>query len=166
MMIHEREVFKMTITLSDTEQKRIFANNLRDALNRSGKQQIEVARAMGVSQQTFNTWCRGIALPRIGKLEKLANYFGVQKSDLIDRKPITVKSVKGLAIKATPTLKVIKRSPKVYLVSGKGADPMVIGATLKRSTEDKIVAKISKLSPEGKEKALEYIEFLLEKEKK
>ena len=156
----------MTITLSDAEQKRIFANNLRDALNRSGKQQIEVARAMGVSQQTFNTWCRGIALPRIGKLEKLANYFGVQKSDLIDRKPITVKSVKGLAIKTTPTLKVIKRSPKVYLVRGKGTDPMIINATIKRSTEDKIVDKISKLSPEGKEKALEYIDFLLEKEKK
>lgn len=155
----------MTITLSDTEQKRIFANNLRDALNRSGKQQIEVARAIGVSQQTFNTWCRGIALPRIGKLERLANYLGIRKSDLIDKKP-TAKSpisVKGYATKTRPTLKVIKKSPKVYLVT-EGAEPMVIGATLKRSTEDKIVGKLSKLSPEGKEKVLEYVEFLLTKE--
>ena len=83
----------MTITLSDAEQKRIFANNLKDALNKSGKQQIEVARAIGVSQQTFNTWCRGIALPRIGKLERLANYLGIKKSDLIDKKPISVKNM-------------------------------------------------------------------------
>jgi transcriptional regulator with XRE-family HTH domain len=150
----------MTITLSDAEQKRIFANNLRDALNKSGKQQIEVARAIGVSQQTFNTWCRGIALPRIGKLERLANYLGIKKSDLIDKKPI---SVKKYATKAQHTLKVIKKSPKVYLIT-EGAEPMVIGATLKRSTEDKIVSKLSKLSPEGKEKVLEYVEFLLTKE--
>ena len=70
--------------MTDEEQKRIFVNNLRDALNRSGKQQIEVAKAIGVSQQTFNSWCRGIALPRIGKIEKLAHYFGITKGALID----------------------------------------------------------------------------------
>ncbi|MBR5421044.1 MAG: helix-turn-helix transcriptional regulator [Lachnospiraceae bacterium] len=70
--------------MTESEQKKVFANNLLDELRRSRKQQIDVAKAIGVSQQTFNTWCRGIALPRIGKIEKLAQYFHIQKSDLLD----------------------------------------------------------------------------------
>ena len=47
--------------MSDKERKMIFSNNLLRALNDSKKSQIEVAKAIGVSQQTFNTWCRGVA---------------------------------------------------------------------------------------------------------
>ena len=92
----------MNKSITDAEQKRIFANNLRDAINRSGKQQIDVARAIGVSQQTFNSWCRGIALPRIGKIEKLSQYFGIKKSDLLDNQapePIVSNSLRKYAEK-------------------------------------------------------------------
>lgn len=70
----------------DEEQKRIFATNLSHYLVLNGKTQREVADAIGVSPQTFNTWIQGIALPRMGKIQKLANYFGIEKSDLIDMK--------------------------------------------------------------------------------
>ena len=66
------------------EQKRIFSKNLQRLLNNSGKTQAEVAKDIGVSPQTMNTWIRGIAIPRMGKIQKLANYFGVDKSQLID----------------------------------------------------------------------------------
>ena len=56
----------------------------------SGKTQKEVAKDINVSPQTFNTWCQGIALPRMGKVQKLADYFGVNKSDLIEEKEDTV----------------------------------------------------------------------------
>ena len=72
------EVFDMT------DQTRIFSTNLNRYLNESHKTQIEVANAIGVSQQTFNTWSRGIALPRMDKIQKLADYFGIGKNDLID----------------------------------------------------------------------------------
>ena len=147
----------MTITLSDVEQKRIFANNLRDALNRSGKQQIEVARAIGVSQQTFNTWCRGIALPRMGKLERLANYFGVKKSELID-----TPSIKGT--KTRPTLKVVQKSPRVFLVSD-GETFTVSTPVIKNSIDDKILVEVAQLSKEGKKEVLRYIEYIRTKEK-
>ena len=70
--------------MTDKEQRDIFSTNLLNAIRRSGQQQIDVAKAIGVSQQTFNSWCRGIALPRIGKIEKLAQYFKIQKTDLLD----------------------------------------------------------------------------------
>lgn len=48
-----------------------------------GKKQREVAGALGVSPQTFNTWCKGIAVPRMEKLTHLADYFGVEKGELL-----------------------------------------------------------------------------------
>ena len=62
----------------------IFSNNLTTLLQEHDKTQKEVAEAINVSPQTFNTWCKGIALPRMGKVQLLADYFNIKKSDLID----------------------------------------------------------------------------------
>ena len=70
--------------MSDDLQKKIFSHNLLGFLSLSGKSQKEVADAIGVSPQTFNTWCQGIALPRMGKIQALADYFSISKSDLLD----------------------------------------------------------------------------------
>lgn len=75
--------------MNDNEQKEIFSKNLNAYLEASRKTQKEAANAIGVSPQTFNTWCKGIALPRMGKVQKLADYFHISKSDLIDSKTYT-----------------------------------------------------------------------------
>lgn len=72
--------------MADEEQKKIFSRNLNNYLLSNNRTQKEVADAIGVSPQTFNTWCQGIALPRMGKVQLLADYFGVGKTDLIDDK--------------------------------------------------------------------------------
>lgn len=74
--------------MTDAEQKKIFARNLNNYLAQSGKTQKEVADAIKVSPQTFNTWCQGIAIPRMGKIQILADYFKIGKSDLIENKTI------------------------------------------------------------------------------
>ena len=73
--------------MEDNIQKRIFSKNLRRYMDSVGKPQSEVAKAIGVSPQTFNTWFNGIALPRMGKVQALADYFHCYKSDLIEDKP-------------------------------------------------------------------------------
>lgn len=78
--------------MADEEQKRIFSKNLNKYLSLFNKTQKEVADAIDVSPQTFNTWCQGIALPRMGKVQRLADYFGVGKTDLIDEKSETDNS--------------------------------------------------------------------------
>ena len=70
--------------MSEKEQRAIFSKNLKHYMSLSGHTQKEVADAIGVSPQTFNTWIKGIALPRMGKVERLVNFFGIKKSDLID----------------------------------------------------------------------------------
>lgn len=66
------------------EQTEIFTKNLVRLLKERNLTQKEVADAIGVSQQTFNMWCVGKNLPRMDKVEKLSNFLGVRKSDLLD----------------------------------------------------------------------------------
>ena len=64
----------------------VFAKNLTWYIERSGRTQKELADMLGVAQSTFNNWCTGVRYPRMDKVEQLANYFGIQKSDLIEEK--------------------------------------------------------------------------------
>lgn len=72
--------------MTEIEQRRVFARNLNRQLSLSGKTQKEVAEAIGVLPSTFNTWCTGAAIPRMGRVQLLADYFGIKKSELIDDK--------------------------------------------------------------------------------
>lgn len=86
--------------MTDNEQRKIFAQNLNKYLQLNGKSQKEVADAIGVLTSTFNTWCQGIALPRMGKIQKLADYFKINKSDLIDPKTFSnITNTRGIIIK-------------------------------------------------------------------
>ena len=72
--------------MSNIGNKEVFAKNLLYYLERSGRDQREVAEYMGVAPSTFNEWVKAKKYPRIDKIEMLANYFGILKSDLIEDK--------------------------------------------------------------------------------
>lgn len=93
--------------MSDENQKRIFSRNLTFYLDKYQKTQREVAESIGVSPQTFNTWCQGIALPRMGKLQRLADYFRVEKSALIDER--STNSAYGFSAKRGIRIPVLGR---------------------------------------------------------
>lgn len=72
--------------MTDNEKK-IFAKNLNYYIAQSGKQQKEIAKDIEVNQTTFNMWCLGKSMPNSGgKIQKIADYFGIGKSDLVDEK--------------------------------------------------------------------------------
>ena len=64
--------------------KSVMAKNLTYYVDRSGKTQKELSEIVGVATSTFNDWMKGKKYPRIDKIEILANYFGILKSDLIE----------------------------------------------------------------------------------
>lgn len=66
--------------------KKTLARNLSYYMAVSGKSQKELAEIAGVSAPTFNEWIKAKKFPRIDKIQKLADYFGVLKSDLIEEK--------------------------------------------------------------------------------
>ena len=65
--------------------REIFASNLKRYVDQSGKQQREIAKAISISAGTFNDWIRGRVYPRMDKIQLLSEYFGISKSDLIDK---------------------------------------------------------------------------------
>ena len=66
--------------------KNIFSVNLKRYMQENDKSRKEVSEALGVSYYTFSDWVNGKKYPRMDKVEKLANYFGILKSDLIEDK--------------------------------------------------------------------------------
>ena len=72
--------------MTDENQKRIFAKNLNYYISLNGKLQNEVAKDINENASTLNMWCKGNSLPGVGKIQKLADYFKIGKSDLLDDK--------------------------------------------------------------------------------
>ena len=72
--------------MNNLGNKEIMAKNLVHYVTRSGKTQKEIAAIVGVAPSTFNDWLKAKKYPRIDKIEILADYFGILKSDLIEEK--------------------------------------------------------------------------------
>lgn len=66
--------------------KNVFSINLKRYMQESNKSRKEICEALGVSYYTFSDWVNGKKYPRMDKVEMLANYFGILKSDLIEDK--------------------------------------------------------------------------------
>jgi len=69
-----------------TWSKEVFAANLLRYMEAFDKNQKEIAEIVGVSAPTVNDWIKAKKYPRIDKIEILANYFHILKSDLIEEK--------------------------------------------------------------------------------
>ena len=64
--------------------KEVLAKNLKKYIAKSGKDRGEIAAELGMSYSTLTDWVNGNKYPRINNIEKLATYFKVSKSDLIE----------------------------------------------------------------------------------
>ena len=69
---------------SDLGNSEIFARNLKRYVDNSGKTQKEIASAINISCGTFCDWMKCRSYPRMDKIQLLAEYFGIQKSDLVE----------------------------------------------------------------------------------
>ena len=64
--------------------KEILARNLKKHISKSGKDRSQIAEDLGFPYSTLTDWVNGKKYPRINNIEKLAAYFDVSKSDLIE----------------------------------------------------------------------------------
>lgn len=68
--------------------KNIFASNLKRYMELKGKNRREVCADLKLNYFTFSDWVNGKKYPRMDKVELLADYFEISKSDLIEEKTI------------------------------------------------------------------------------
>ena len=77
--------------MSENEYKKIFSRKLNFYMALNGKNQMDLMKDLGVSSSTISNWCTGLKLPRMGKIQMLADYFNIEKSDLLEDKSDTAE---------------------------------------------------------------------------
>lgn len=66
--------------------RKIFSKNLKYYMSINDKTQIDIINDLGINKSAISTWCNGTRLPRMDKIDMLAKYFHINRSDLIEEK--------------------------------------------------------------------------------
>lgn len=72
--------------MSGLGNKEIMARNIKRLMELKGKDRNEICKDLGFKYTTFTDWINAKTYPRIDKIELMADYFGVLKSDLVEEK--------------------------------------------------------------------------------
>ncbi|BAQ23970.1 XRE family transcriptional regulator [Streptococcus troglodytae] len=73
------------LTPQDLEAMKAISANLQRLLAESGMKQSHLATILNIPTSSFNEYVKGKSLPKIGNIQKIADYFGLQKSDIDPR---------------------------------------------------------------------------------
>lgn len=82
------------LTPKDIEYKKIIASRLRYLLNQKNAKQIDVYRSTGIPASTLTGYFKGTSLPSPKNVQKIADFFGVNKEDIDPRFEIKSKPIK------------------------------------------------------------------------
>ncbi len=70
--------------MSALGNKDIMAKNIQRLMDLHGKDRNQICKDLNIRYTTLTDWIKGNAYPRIDKIEMLANYFNVKKSELVE----------------------------------------------------------------------------------
>ena len=83
--------------MSNLGNKEVMAKNIQFYMDKYEKTRQDMCNALGIKYTTFTDWVKGKSYPRIDKIELMANYFGISKSDLVEERLANSPS-KGVVI--------------------------------------------------------------------
>ena len=73
--------------------KKIFSKKLNYYMNKKGISQSDIAAKFDLTASTVSDWCNGKKYPRVDKIQLLADYFGILKSDLMEDNAVEENTV-------------------------------------------------------------------------
>ena len=62
----------------------IFINNLKAIMKERKVSRRQLAEGLNIPYTTLTDWCTGRIFPRVEKINLIADYFNIKKSDLIE----------------------------------------------------------------------------------
>lgn len=105
--------------MNNDKSKEIMAENIKRYMEMKGVTNQQLCDALGFKYTTFMDWIKGVTYPRIGKIEAMANYFGVQKSDLIEsRTDKQFKMIQNNLVHVDLTLRIRSDNEFASIVEG------------------------------------------------
>ena len=66
--------------------KRIMGDNILYYMQLENIERRDFAKAIGVPYSSLTDWINGNTYPRIDKIQKMADFFGIDKSDLVEQR--------------------------------------------------------------------------------
>lgn len=72
--------------MNNQEVGKTIAKNLKRIMFEADTNQTDVARALGISSSTMSSWMTGSRIPRMDKVDRLCEYFGILRSDILEEK--------------------------------------------------------------------------------
>lgn len=116
--------------MNNEKNKQIMAANIIKYRDRKGVSNQQLCDDLNIAYTTYLDWIKGVTYPRIGKVELLADYFGCEKSDLIEEKVSDMSAsdrgtLEGLIGKDTELLEMIKKYMKLSDKNKKAVKQMI-----------------------------------------
>lgn len=65
--------------------KKIMAANIQRFLRQKGKSQTDLATDLDIPEMTVSNWINAKTYPRVDKIQLMADYFNVRRSDLTEQ---------------------------------------------------------------------------------
>lgn len=75
------------------DPKKVVANNLQKLLDGKGITQTQMANRLGYPEMTVSNWIKAKTYPRVDRVQEMADYFGVRRSDITDEKIDLIKTI-------------------------------------------------------------------------
>ena len=72
--------------ITEEEFNKIFSRNLKEQLTKNEMTQVELAKRLGVGATTVSSWVNALKTPRMDKVDKMCEIFGIKRSDLLENK--------------------------------------------------------------------------------
>ena len=72
--------------MSNLGNKQIMAENIKYYMREKDVRPTDICRILNFPMPTFSDWINAKTYPRIDKIELMANYFGISKSDLVEER--------------------------------------------------------------------------------
>lgn len=69
---------------TNDKMKRLFSQRLVGVMQENNINQVELSKILGVSESTVGKWILCKAIPRMGVIQKLSDYFHVGKSYFLE----------------------------------------------------------------------------------
>ncbi len=117
-----------------------IANNIKRLRESHDLTQTELGEIAGVTDKAVSSWETGAKTPRMGAIQKIADYFHINKSDIIEDELYDSNSITGQLDNIKP----------IHSDDEKPLD----------KNEKKIITAYRGFNDEGKEQLLDYVDTL------
>ena len=79
--------------MSEQELNKIICDNLNYYMKLNNTTQTELAKFLVVSRTIVSEWCKGTRTPRMSKIDKICEFFHIQRSDLLEDREKTKDTI-------------------------------------------------------------------------